>query len=142
MEPPVYRSPSKEGQPPRMVCVIFVAGHNDRLEKEIASDMTSRARARAAQVDPCVPMAHAYACQRLRMHACCRRSGGPPPHTVALLPLPGFDKLKGVPKALLPAAAPNASTADELPVWGASSGSTILSRWWMLVNTRQILEVM
>ena len=22
--------------PPRMVCIIFVAGHNDRLEKEIA----------------------------------------------------------------------------------------------------------
>ena len=38
------RSPSKDaGQPPRMVCVIFVAGHNDRLEKEIASDVSGRA---------------------------------------------------------------------------------------------------
>eukprot|EP00964_Phaeocystis_antarctica_P044132 scaffold25353_cov62-Phaeocystis_antarctica.AAC.5 len=83
MEPPPIRSPSKEGQPPRMVCVIFVAGHNDLLESEIASDVSGR-----------------------------------------------FDKLKGVPKALLPAAA----SAD-------GSGSTILGRWWNLVNTRQILEV-
>ena len=83
MEPSPIRSPSKEGQPPRMVCVIFVAGHNDLLESEIASDVSGR-----------------------------------------------FDKLKGVPKALLPAAA----SAD-------GSGSTILGRWWNLVNTRQILEV-
>ena len=66
-----------------MVCVIFVAGHNDLLESEIASDVSGR-----------------------------------------------FDKLKGVPKALLPAAA----STDGTP-------STILGRWWHLVNTRQILEV-
>ena len=66
-----------------MVCVIFVAGHNDLLENEIASDVSGR-----------------------------------------------FDKLKGVPKALLPAAA----STDGTP-------STILGRWWHLVNTRQILEV-
>ena len=64
--------------PPRMVCVLFVAGHNDLLEKEIASDTGAR-----------------------------------------------FEKLKGVPKALLPA-----TSAD-------ASGSTILGRWWDLVNTRQ-----
>ena len=56
----------------------------------------------------------------------------PPPKPVTPLPLPGFDKLKGVPKALLPATAPNAADG---------SGSTILGRWWNLVNTRQILEV-
>ena len=66
-----------------MVCVIFVAGHNDLLESEIANDVSGR-----------------------------------------------FDKLKGVPKALLPAAA----STDGTP-------STILGRWWHLVNTRQILEV-
>ena len=91
MEPPPIRSPSKEGQPPRMVCVIFVAGHNDLLESEIASDVSGR-----------------------------------------------FDKLKGVPKALLPAAAPNVGSDEP---WAAGSGSTILGRWWNLVNTRQILEV-
>ena len=41
---------------PRMVCIIFVAGHNDRLEREIQEDDSGR-----------------------------------------------FDKLKGMPKALLPA---------------------------------------
>ena len=92
MEPSPIRSPSKEGgQPPRMVCVIFVAGHNDLLESEIASDVSGR-----------------------------------------------FDKLKGVPKALLPAAAPNVGSDEP---WAAGSGSTILGRWWNLVNTRQILEV-
>ena len=74
-----------------MVCVIFVAGHNDLLESEIASDVSGR-----------------------------------------------FDKLKGVPKALLPAAAPNVGSDEP---WAAGSGSTILGRWWNLVNTRQILEV-
>ena len=60
-----------------MVCVIFVAGHNDLLESEIASDVSGR-----------------------------------------------FDKLKGVPKALL-------------PVSKANAGLTILSRWWKAVNKRQ-----
>ncbi len=75
-------SPLKDSSPPRMVCVIFVAGHNDLLEKEIAGDASGR-----------------------------------------------FEKLKGVPKALLPSTPPT-GPAD-------ASGSTILGRWWDLVNTRQ-----
>lgn len=37
------QSPKSPDPPtPRMVCIIFVAGHNDLLEKEIASDTSGK----------------------------------------------------------------------------------------------------
>ena len=35
-------SPVRSDKPRGMVCVIFVAGHNDRLEKEIAEDASGQ----------------------------------------------------------------------------------------------------
>lgn len=60
-----------------MICIIVVAGHNDRLEREIASDESGQ-----------------------------------------------HEKLKGIPKALLPAS--------------KEGDQTILGRWWQeIINTRQ-----
>ena len=63
-------SSAGDDKAPRMVCIIFVAGHNDRLEREIQEDATGR-----------------------------------------------FEKLKGMPKALLP--------AEDLGAAGGGSSSTV-----------------
>jgi len=79
-------SRAADDKTPRMVCIIFVAGHNDRLEREIQEDGSGR-----------------------------------------------FEKLKGMPKALLPA-----EDLDGAALGASQAGKrTILGRWWDLVNTRQ-----
>eukprot|EP00966_Prymnesium_polylepis_P123746 2861558-Prymnesium_polylepis.1 len=67
--------PATINPPPRMVCIIFVAGHNDRLEKEIAEDQTGDHEVRPHTSDHLAD----YSCATINA------------------------ALKGVPKALLPA---------------------------------------
>ena len=74
-------------QHPQMVCLIFVAGHNDLLLHEIAADSTGR-----------------------------------------------YERLQGVPKALLPAVHSDAVQPGE------QEPTTILGRWWREVNSRHLFN--